>query len=336
MNTRDLLANLLVGACVASISAPARAAEWSTSAGVDYESGDFGQAADTTIWQVPLSVSVSDTRWSATLTVPYVHLKGTGAVIPTSIGFGAGPSSGGGASTSGGAATGSVTSSVSTAPATGGVSIGGAGGAISIPGVSLGGVLGGAPTGSATVGTTTTTTTPGTTAAPATPAAPAAAPFIFEADGVGDTVLQGAFVPWIGAGGGRFTIIGTARLPTGDENKALGAGEVVGSIAGALSVPIAPRAAIYGSVGYSRAFDSETDGMFAGAGIEAYVSQRMALGGGFSWSEASVAGADDRSTASLSAAFDTSARSRFLVYASAGLSDSSPDFGAGVGLSVRY
>jgi len=29
-------------------------------------------------------------------------------------------------------------------------------------------------------------------------------------------------------------------------------------------------------------------------------------------------------------------QSRLLVYASAGLSDSSPDFGAGLGLSVRY
>lgn len=342
MNTRELIGNLLLGACVASIAAPAQAAEWSTAAGFDYESGDYGQAADTTIWQVPLTVSVADTRWSASLTVPYVHLRGTGAVIPTSVGFGSGPSSTGSSSStststggaSTGASTGSVTGGVST-PAISAPSVGGVSAPVAVPGVSIGGILGGAPTGSSTVGTTTTTTTttPGSTATPATPAA---VPRVFEADGIGDTVAQAAFVPWIGASGGRFTIIGTARLPTGDENKALGAGEVVGSIAGALSVPIAPRAAIYGSVGYSRAFDSETDGMFAGAGLEAYVSERMALGGSFSWSEASAPGADDRSTASLSAAFDTSARSRLLVYASAGLSDSSPDFGAGIGLSVHY
>lgn len=63
---------------------------WDYSTGVDYSTGDYGEAADTTIVTVPLAAGYVTERWSATLTVPLVSVDGPGTIVPGGIG-GSGP-----------------------------------------------------------------------------------------------------------------------------------------------------------------------------------------------------------------------------------------------------
>lgn len=75
-----LIAGLLAGA------APlARAADEGSpyvSIGADYSSGKYGLDTRTNIWDVPLSVGYKGSAWSASLTVPYLHVSGPANVIP--------------------------------------------------------------------------------------------------------------------------------------------------------------------------------------------------------------------------------------------------------------
>ena len=52
------------------------------SAGIDYSSGKYGLDSTTTIWDVPLVLGYSGSAWSASLTLPYLHVSGPGNVIP--------------------------------------------------------------------------------------------------------------------------------------------------------------------------------------------------------------------------------------------------------------
>lgn len=63
---------------------------WIFSTGVDYSTGDYGEAEDTTIVTVPLAAGYVAERWSATLTVPLVRIDGPGTIVPGGVG-GSGP-----------------------------------------------------------------------------------------------------------------------------------------------------------------------------------------------------------------------------------------------------
>src|SRR5262245_38522837 len=77
------LARLMAGVCAAAATfggANARADDghWAFAVGADYTNGDYGEAQDTTIYQIPLSAGYTSDRFSVSVTVPYVHLKGSG------------------------------------------------------------------------------------------------------------------------------------------------------------------------------------------------------------------------------------------------------------------
>src|SRR5262249_54355950 len=70
---------------------------WAFAIGADYTNGDYGEAQDTTIYQIPLSAGFASDRFSVSLTVPYVPLKGWGDIIPGGVSaFGPGSTGGGG------------------------------------------------------------------------------------------------------------------------------------------------------------------------------------------------------------------------------------------------
>jgi len=51
--------------------------------GFDYSSGDYGDDVDTKISAVPLVAKYELDRWTFKVTVPYIHIKGPGDVIPS-------------------------------------------------------------------------------------------------------------------------------------------------------------------------------------------------------------------------------------------------------------
>lgn len=163
---------------------------------------------------------------------------------------------------------------------------------------------------------------------------PSLAPEISE-QGLGDTTLEVAFIPYIGDNGARISVSGAARLPTGDEDKSLGAGETILSAAVGASHPIGERAGIYGALGYSQALDSDEGGVFVSGGLEGRVTDAVLIGASAEWSEASVAGAPERTQATLYSSFAMNEHVQIAAYAVAGLSDAAPDTGGGLRLTLR-
>lgn len=49
--------------------------------GVDYSSGDYGEAQDTDILYIPVAVRYANDPWTLRLTVPYIRIEGPGSVV---------------------------------------------------------------------------------------------------------------------------------------------------------------------------------------------------------------------------------------------------------------
>lgn len=148
--------------------------------------------------------------------------------------------------------------------------------------------------------------------------------------GLGDISLALAVAPVVTTGGTQMTVTGRVRAPTADADRSLGTGESAASIAGGLRQVIGARAAVYGSVGYEHAFESEASGVFAAVGAESYVADRVQLGATLDFSQASSELRRDSTQASAYVGFDASSTTRILAYGSAGLTETSPDIGAGI------
>jgi hypothetical protein len=83
MKTKTLIL-VLVAACGLMFGKPALAEERikvKLSTGFDYSTGDYGRADDTEIWYWPLITKMTYKNWTAKLTVPYLRIKGPGAVL---------------------------------------------------------------------------------------------------------------------------------------------------------------------------------------------------------------------------------------------------------------
>lgn len=64
-------------------AAPARAEDYlQVGMGVDYSSGDYGDVEDTEIVAVPFSVKLNKGDFFLRASLPYVHIKGPGSVVP--------------------------------------------------------------------------------------------------------------------------------------------------------------------------------------------------------------------------------------------------------------
>jgi hypothetical protein len=156
-----------------------------------------------------------------------------------------------------------------------------------------------------------------------------------DEQGVGDTTVELSVTPYAGENGARIALLGSARLPTGDEKRSLGAGETVLSLAAGGAYPLSASASIYGALGYSNATDSGDDSIFANAGIEGRIGEAVIIGASADWSEARIANAPERTQVTVYSAFDINSNVRLAGYVSAGLSENAPDTGLGVRLSLR-
>lgn len=69
----------------------------SFASGVDYSSGDYGQAVDTEVISIPLAARVVTDRWSFRASIPYLSIKGPADVAAIADGGGDGGADPGGA-----------------------------------------------------------------------------------------------------------------------------------------------------------------------------------------------------------------------------------------------
>src|SRR5262249_13237767 len=115
-------------------------------------------------------------------------------------------------------------------------------------------------------------------ASPPPPPGPPPPPTLIEHEGIGDTTPSPSYAPFVSDPGARFTIATDFRFPTGDDKKALGAGQTIGSISASYAFPVSEHAALYAAVGYQDAFDTSTSGGSAAIGGETRVGESGLLG----------------------------------------------------------
>lgn len=133
-------------------------------------------------------------------------------------------------------------------------------------------------------------------------------------------------------------VTGRVRLPTGDDDKGLGAGATdygasaeVGAELGKGGVYVLGGRRFLGSVnGVQR-----EDGWQAGAGFWIDATDKTSFGAGYDWRESATALGDDPSEVSAYMTYQVTEKWRVGLNASAGLNDASPDFGVGLSLVWR-
>jgi len=208
------------------------------------------------------------------------------------------------------------------------VRVDGSGNIVPGAGAAPGGLSGaGDPLSTATGGVTPSGLFGSTPAAPAPPT-----PTRIEEQGLGDITLSVGVTPLIASNGARLAFGLDVRTPTGDEAKSLGAGQTIAALSVGYSHPIGERSAIYGGVGYQRAFDSGADSVTATIGAEGYITEHWMFGASAQYAQASLDRQANQSQASLYAGLDVSPHLRLVGYAVAGLTDTAPDSGGGVRL----
>ena len=81
---------LALASLLMSVAAPAVFAQetsdkspvrYKLTTGADYSRGDYGQTDDTEIWYVPLTGKAEYENWTAKVTIPWLRIKGPGAVV---------------------------------------------------------------------------------------------------------------------------------------------------------------------------------------------------------------------------------------------------------------
>jgi hypothetical protein len=72
---------IFVSALLLVMPGIAAAGQFSLGTGVDYSSGDYGADVDTDILYVPFNVKYDTERWFYRLTIPYIRIRGPGAIV---------------------------------------------------------------------------------------------------------------------------------------------------------------------------------------------------------------------------------------------------------------
>ena len=83
MNRFHRIAALAAATAFAALSSPAAAEDYlQVGLGIDYSNGDYGDVEDTEILAVPLSLKYNVDNFFLRASLPYVHVKGPGNVVP--------------------------------------------------------------------------------------------------------------------------------------------------------------------------------------------------------------------------------------------------------------
>ena len=133
-------------------------------------------------------------------------------------------------------------------------------------------------------------------------------------------------------------LTGTVKLPTADEDKGLGTGETDYGVALDMYRAVGGTM-VFGGAGYTVLGDNEYIALDNVANANLGFSRNV--GGGsagvmYDWRQAASDTADDRSELTGFYSMRTGGRDKVQVYATAGLSDGSPDWGAGVSYTTGF
>jgi hypothetical protein len=157
------------------------------------------------------------------------------------------------------------------------------------------------------------------------------------ASGLGDLRLAATYAFDTGGPLG-IDLTGNVKVATADEDKGLGTGEHDYGLAVDLYRDF-DGTLLFGGVGYTMLGDSEfvqlDDVLNANVGASWKVGGGS-LGAMYDWRQAASDGADDRSELTGFYSFNTTDTDKMQIYATAGLSDGSPDWGAGVSYAHRF
>ena len=159
------------------------------------------------------------------------------------------------------------------------------------------------------------------------------------ASGIGDLNLSATYSFNTGGPFG-IDLTGKAKIATADEDKGLGTG--ANDYGLALDVYRAFGATtLFGGVGYTALGDSDYVDVSGIANASVGVSHKLGATGNsvgvvYDWREAASSSFEDRSELTGFYSFGGDSPNRFQLYAIAGLSDGSPDWGGGVSYSRRF
>lgn len=266
--------------------------------GTDYTSGKYGGTDRTTVWSIPVSAKYTTGPVALRVSVPWLRVSGTGVVIPSGLG-GIGDD--------------------------GGVSSGGGGGSVGAFGCAADNRRGASsPEDNGPCATTTTTTTTSATRN--------------TESGFGDIVAAIVYTP-INTKGTIVDVTGKVKFPTASETKALGSGKTDYALQAEIEQAIG-NGFVNGGIGYKWLGDP--------AGVDLRNVFYGVIGGGYKpTAETTVGVAYDYARAARNGG---KAPQEVSVYASqrltkniklngsifAGLSDGSPDWGAGVSIGYNF
>jgi len=153
-----------------------------------------------------------------------------------------------------------------------------------------------------------------------------------SASGIGDLNLSATYSVDTGGALG-IDLTGKAKLATADEDKGLGTGANDYGVALDLYRAFG-NTTVFGGVGYTALGNSDyidVDGVAnANFGVSRKVGAGSSVGAMYDWRQAASSGFDDRSEVTGFYSFGADPVNRFQLYATAGLSDGSPDWGGGI------
>ena len=163
------------------------------------------------------------------------------------------------------------------------------------------------------------------------------APTTGTTSGIGDLRLSATYaIPVEGNWGVDLT--GNVKLATADEDKGLGTG--ANDYGAAVDVfRDFDGTTVFGGVSYTVLGDSDYIDVDSVAGANAGVSRKLgsnSLGVMYDWRQAASDGADDRSEITGFFSVPAGDSGKVQLYASKGLSDGSPDWGAGVNVTTGF
>ena len=158
-----------------------------------------------------------------------------------------------------------------------------------------------------------------------------------SASGIGDLRLAATY-SFDTSGGLGIDVTSNAKIATADEDKGLGTGANDYGIALDLYRDFAGTL-LFGGAGYTLLGDSsfiEVDSVLNANGGASWAAGRGRIGAMYDWREAVTAEADDRSEVTGFYSFPTGPSTRMQLYGVRGLSDGSPEWGAGVSFSAGF
>jgi hypothetical protein len=164
------------------------------------------------------------------------------------------------------------------------------------------------------------------------------APTTGTTSGIGDLRLSATYaIPMQGAWGVDLT--GNVKIATADEDKGLGTGANDYGAAVDVYRSLGDATTLFGGVGYTVLGDSdfiEVDSVFNGnVGFSRKFGDNSA-GLVYDYRQPTSEDADDRSEITGFLSFPTSETSKMQLYALTGLTDGSPDWGAGVNFTAGF